>query len=139
MKQGRTAEASLRMHPPHTAEALLHSPGQDFPAVPAISTLVELMELAAARLMLPQLAHAESSVSLQMDLRHIAAVHAGGSWRAVATYRARRGRLHEFDVDVFDASGLIASAVHVRAVVVERRVLAVARRRAGRPAMLLRP
>jgi hypothetical protein len=40
-------------------------------------------------------------------------------------------------VHAFDESGLIACAEHARAVVVPRTLLAGARRRIGRPSMLL--
>ena len=122
------------------AEALLPPPGQDFPAVPAISRLTELAELAAARLMRRGLSVEQTSISVRMSIWHLARIHSPpDSWRAVARCTAVRGRLHEFEIDVFDGSGLIAGVEHTRAVVISRRVVALARRRLGRPAMLLDP
>jgi predicted thioesterase len=73
-----------------------------------------------------------------MNLNHMAVADVPDvNWRVVATRIAIRGRLHDFRVDVFDETGLIASGDHTRAVVIERRVEAIARRRTGRPAMLL--
>ena len=132
---GKTAEVRLRAFPPDAAEHRDLSPEDGFPAVLANSRLMALIELAAARLMRPLLVH-ESSVSVEMNVTHLVAqVH--GDMRAVATYLGAQGRLHHFRVHVFDETGLIGCADHTRAVVVPRRLVAGARRRAGRPAMLL--
>lgn len=130
----RTAEVSQRAS---TAEATCLPPEDGFPAVLATSRMVELMELAALRLMKSRLHAGESSVSIEMNVTHAAPTIAGGTLRAVAAYEGTSGRLHRFAINVFDESGLIGSARHTRAVVVERRVVALARRRAGKPGMLL--
>ena len=102
--------------------------------------LVHLAELAAARLMAPGLRAGESSVTVSTNLHHLAVGGmTGGGLRAVASAESVEGRLHRFRVEVFDAGGLVATALHTRAVVVPRRVEALARRRAGLPAMLLDP
>lgn len=138
---GKTAEVHLRAFPPDAAEARNLSPGCDFPAALVHSTLVNsrltaLMELAAARLMRPHLAEGLATVAVEMNVTHLVTdVH--GDVRAVATWLGSRGRVHQFRVHAFDASGLIACAGHARAVVVPRRLLAGARRRTGRPSMLL--
>ena len=129
---GRTADPT----PPQ-------SPLQGVPAVLASSRVCEVMELAAARLMRRDLSARESSVAIRLELKHLAVADLPdvtfdlGKTRVVATRVAIRGRLHDFRVDIFDETGLIASGDHTRAVVVERRVEALARRRGGRPAMLL--
>jgi predicted thioesterase len=138
---GKTAEVRLRAFSPDAAEARDLLPEDGFPAVLACSVLAifrltELMELAAARLMAPSLNGQESSLSVQMKVVHLVA-QTQGEVRAVATGRGRDGRLHHFHVQAFDETGLIASAEHTRAVVLPRRLLARARRRAGRLAMLL--
>ncbi|HEY3228697.1 MAG TPA: hotdog domain-containing protein [Roseiflexaceae bacterium] len=107
------------------------------PAVLATSRMMELMELAATRLMKPQLRDAESSVSIVMTVTYVAPAPVGGMLRAVATYAGIAGRLHRFRINVFDASGLIGSAEHARAVVSDRKLLAVAQRRAGKAGELL--
>ena len=135
--KARTAEASLRMSSPDTAEATSLSPEDTFPAVLATSRLTGLMELAATRLMKQNLRDGESSVGIAMNITHAAHSNVSGTVRAVATYAGIAGRLHRFDINVFDESGLIGSAKHARAVVVERRLLAVARRRVGKAGMLL--
>ena len=135
--KGRTAEASLQVDSPGTAEAALQSPEVGFPVVLPISRLIALMESAAARLMRSALREGESSVALEMNLTHAAPKGLHGAVRAVATYRGVAGRVHRFTVHAFDETGLIASAEHTRAVVVESRVEGLARRRAGRRAMTL--
>jgi fluoroacetyl-CoA thioesterase len=119
-------------------ETMPSPPGREFPAVLATARLVDLMELAAARLMQRSLADGESSVAVRFAFHHLVPPRtAAASWRAIAHQAGMRGRLHGFRVEVFDDTGLIASGEHVRAVVIARRVEALARRRAGRPAMLL--
>jgi fluoroacetyl-CoA thioesterase len=140
---GRTAEATLAPYPPDGAEAEPATPSGAFPAVLPISRLTALMELAAVRLMQPGLRDEESSVAIEMNVTHCAvpapcgAGGAAGGARAVAIYREVSGRIHRFTVNVFDETGLIASAEHTRAVVIERRLLAIARRRTNRRSMLL--
>ena len=133
----RTAEASLWMSSPDTAEATSLSPEDTLPAVLATSRMTGLMELAAMRLMKQNLRNGESSVGIAMNVTHAAHSTVNGTVRAVATYAGVAGRLHRFDINVFDESGLIGSAKHTRTVVVERRLLAVARRGAGKTGTLL--
>jgi len=107
------------------------------PVLLSTARMIELMELAAARLMKPHLADGESSVSIEMQVTHVAPTTVGGNLRAVARYAGVAGRLHRFKINVFDESGLIGSAEHTRAVVVERRLMAMARRRSGKVSALL--
>jgi predicted thioesterase len=101
--------------------------------------MAELMELAAARQMHRGLPAQQTSTAVRLSLWHLARIQSRpDSWRVVARRTAIRGRLHEFQVDVFDESGLIAGAEHTRAVVSAQRLEAFARRRTGRASMLLR-
>ena len=102
-----------------------------------MSRIAQLMEQAAARLLRPQLDDGETSLALSMNLTHAVTGPISGNLRAVATYRGAAGREHRFVVHVFDESGLVASAEHSRAIVGERRVEGLARKRAGKPSMLL--
>jgi predicted thioesterase len=138
---GKTAEVRLRVLPLHTAEDPAFSPEEGFPAVLANgglanSRLIALIELSASRLLQPVLAAEQASVSVEMHVSHLVPT-TQGDLRAVATYLGARGRLHHFRIHAFDETGLIGVAEHTRAVVLPRRLLAGARRRAGRPAMLL--
>ena len=69
----RTAEASLRMIHPETAEATHQSSEGAFPAIPATSRMIELMEIAAARLMKSHMRDGESSVAVAMNVTYAAA------------------------------------------------------------------
>ena len=136
----RTAEASLRVKPPDTAEATHQSPEGDLQVVPAASRMIELMEIAAARLMKPHLGDGESSVAVAMNVTYEAQSlrqPCGSTMRAVASYNGISGRLHRFKVNAFDESGLIGTAEHTRAVAMERRLTSVARRIAGESSTLL--
>src|SRR5690349_418519 len=137
----RTAEAFQRVSPPESAEATHVSHAQDFSVIPATSRMIELMEIAAARLMRSHLGTGETSVAVAMNVTYVAhSLHqpqAGTTMRAVASYNGISGRLHRFMINAFDESGLIGTAEHSRAVVVERRLMSVARQRAGEPGMLL--
>jgi fluoroacetyl-CoA thioesterase len=107
------------------------------PVVLSTARMIELMELAAARLMKPTLRDGESSASVEMKVTHVAPAFVGGNLRAVAGYAGVSGRLHRFKINVFDESGLIGSAEHTRAVVSEQSVMEIARRRAGKTSALL--
>jgi predicted thioesterase len=124
---GRTAEASLRILPLGSAD----------PAVLPISRLTGLMEIAAARLMKQVMRDGESSVALALNLTFAVHQPAATNLRAVATHTGSAGRVHHFTVNVFDQTGLVASAEHSRAIVGERRIEGIARRRAGKRSMLL--
>jgi fluoroacetyl-CoA thioesterase len=134
--KSRTAEARLRVLHPITAEATQISSSEDFPLIPATSRMIELMEMAAARLMKPRLQDHESSVAVAMNITYAAPQlrrpNAGCTLRAVASYKEIAGKLHRFTINAFDESGLIGTAEHTRAVLIERRLTDVAREQAGK-------
>ena len=86
--KSRIGEATLRLHAPKSIEG--------FPAVLARARMLELMELAAVRLMKSHLRDAESSVSIEMKVTHVASTTTGGTVRAVAAHTGVSGRLHRF-------------------------------------------
>jgi fluoroacetyl-CoA thioesterase len=98
--------------------------------IPATSRMIELMESAAARAMKVHLNDGETSVAVAMNVTYAAPSlrhpHGGMSMRAVASYVGISGKLHRFRINAFDESGLIGTAEHTRAVVVERRLVRVA-------------
>jgi predicted thioesterase len=101
----RTAEVTIRLEPALTT-----------------SRLTALIELAATRLVQQGLHGAQASVGVSTNVTHaapalIAGRFSGANVRAVATLRAVEGRQHLAAIDVFDESGLIASAEHTRVVV----------------------
>ena len=109
----RTAEASLQIIHPETAEATHQSSERAFPAIPATSRMIELMEIAAARLMKSHLRDGESSVAVAMNVTYAAASlrhpNGGSTMRAVAKHSGISGRLHRFKINAFDESGLIGT------------------------------
>ena len=135
----RTAEASHRLISTQIAEATQQTSEGAF--VPATSRMIELMEIAAARLMKSRLGEGQSSVVVAMNVTYAAHTlrqpGAGPTMRAVASYNGISGRLHRFKINAFDESGLIGTAEHTRAVVIERRLTSVARRLAGESSGLL--
>jgi fluoroacetyl-CoA thioesterase len=135
----RTGEATLRVISPDFAEATQQSPESTF--VPATSRMIELMEMAAARLMKSHLGEGESSVAVAMNVTYAAASlrhpQGGSTMRAVASYNGTTGRLHRFRINAFDESGLIGTAEHTRAVVIERRLTDIAPQQAGNANMML--
>ncbi|HEY6126442.1 MAG TPA: hypothetical protein VIV63_17440 [Steroidobacteraceae bacterium] len=132
----KTAEARLRVLHPVTAEATQLPSRDDLPAIPAMSRMIELMEMAAARLMRPRLQNGESSVAVAMNVTYAAPQMrlpgAASTLRAVASYKEISGRLHRFTINAFDESGLVGTAEHTRAVLAERRLSDVARQQAGK-------
>jgi predicted thioesterase len=139
--KNRTAEVIQRFSSPATAEATHDSSPNDLTAIPPASRMIELMEIAAARLMKSHMGDGESSVAVAMNVTY--AAHSlrypgsGSTMRAVASYSGISGRLHRFRINAFDETGLIGTAEHTRAIVVERRLMSIARERAGQPGMLL--
>lgn len=98
--------------------------------------MIELMEMAASRLMKPRLQDGESSVAVAMNVTyaapHLRRPSGGCTLRAVASYKEITGKLHRFTINAFDETGLIGTAEHTRAVLIERRLTDVAREQAGR-------
>jgi fluoroacetyl-CoA thioesterase len=107
-----------------------------FPPVLATSRMVALMEVAAARVMRPQLAPGQLSVGVGLNIEHLAATPLFETVRAVARHTGMQGKLHRFEVELHDRGGLVGRGTHTRAVVQEVRLLEGARRRvdgAGAP------
>jgi predicted thioesterase len=135
-QKSRTAEATLRFLP---------APGAKVTAeereVSAVSRVIALMEMTAARLVQQGLDSEQTSVGITMNVTHVDPAVASGDFhgasvRAVARYRGVAGKLHYIVIDAFDESGLIASAEHTRAIVNGRRTRGSIRRRSGMRAMV---
>lgn len=139
---GKTAEVRLRViHPGSRAEAFDPYPLVDaFPAVLANSrgnsSVVELMEFAAVRLMNQWLAAGETSLGVKLEVTYLKAIEVEGEIRAVATCQGVSGRHHHFVVHAFDESGLIGSCRHTRTIVSPRGLDDGARRGPGRTPLI---
>jgi fluoroacetyl-CoA thioesterase len=129
---GDTAAAALVVRDADLASAFRPGPEDAFPPVFATARLVALMEVAAARLLLPHLAAGEHSVGVTVDVTHSAATPEGIPVEATARYLGREGKLFSFEIVARDAGGEIGHATHRRAVVSSDRLVAGAARRNGR-------
>ena len=104
--------------------------GRDaFPEVFATSRMVALMEVAAARLLAPELGAGQLSVGVEVEIKHTAATAVGESVTAKATFLGMEGKFYRFSVELFDAAGLAGSGYHTRAIIDSQRLLDGARKR----------
>ncbi len=101
-----------------TAEATRQMSEDGGRLVLATSRMIELMEVAASRLMQQLAGDGQTSVGIGTNVTHRASGPTRGVVRAVATCTGFSGRVHRFTVNVFDESGLVGSGEHTRAVVV---------------------
>jgi predicted thioesterase len=125
-----TAAQSLLVEPGHLASAL-DVPGElAFPDVFATSRMIGLMEVAAARCLLPLLDDGEMSVGVSVDVRHIAPTPPGATVTATARFvEVVDGKLYRFEVVAADGAGEVGRGTHDRAIVKTAKLLA---RAAGR-------
>ena len=117
---------------PTDLASVLAPPGESLPPVLATARMVALMEIAAMRVLAPRLAPGQESVGVLVNFTHTAATPPGMNVHAVARYRGRAGKFHEFDVVAFDEAGEIGRGVHQRAVVDRDRLVKGAEARRAR-------
>lgn len=129
IEPGTQTEATLTVQHSDTAQALKLGPQDDFPPVFATSRMIALMELAAARALVPLLGAGQMSVGVNVNVRHTAATPVGGNARAVATYLGLEGKLHRFKVEAFDDAGAIGEGEHTRAIIATERLMSGAAKR----------
>jgi predicted thioesterase len=130
--------AELRVGTADLASAL--SDQDEFPPVFATSRMIALMEVAAARVLQPQLGEGELSVGVAVEVVHTAATPHDCRVVAEAKLVGRDGKLYVFEVSASDEGGEIGRGTHKRAVVSTARLLAgAAKRRAGVPDSLMAP
>jgi predicted thioesterase len=111
------AEAKLQIEARDLASALA-PPSQDpFPPVFATSRMIALMEIAAARCLVPLLEEGELSVGVSVEIRHTAATPLGGRVVATAKFLEQNGKLYRFEVSARDEGGEIGRGTHERAIV----------------------
>jgi len=101
----------------------------NFPDVLATSRMIALMEISAARLMKPLLQAGQLSVGVSVDIKHFAPTPVNEEVKAVATYLGVDGKTYQFEVEVFDRAGKVASGKHTRAIVETARLVEGARSR----------
>lgn len=94
--------------------------------------MIALLELAAARCLLPQLRDVgERSVGVAIEVAHTAPTPVDVRVTARATRLGQDGKVHRFSVVVEDEGGEAGRGTHSRVIVQTERLLARATRHAG--------
>ena len=91
--------------------------------------MISLMEVAAARILIPTLKSTELSVGAHVDVSHSAATPPGSKVVAEAKYLRKEGKVYVFEVSAHDEAGEIGRGEHKRAVVESERLLRGAEKR----------
>lgn len=99
------------------AKSLSDDPKDDFPEVFATSRMIAIMELTAARLMKSELKEGELSVGVNVNVTHVAATPNNQEVKVIATFTGMKGKLYQFDVEMFDKAGKAGFGTHTRAIV----------------------
>jgi predicted thioesterase len=85
--------------------------------------MAALIELAAARLMKPLLSKGELSVGVNVNVTHMAETPNNVKVKAVAIYKGIEGKLHKFDVALYDPVGEAGKGTHTRAIIKTERLI----------------
>ena len=79
--------------------------------------MAAMMEAAASEALAPGLSDAETTVGIELNIRHISATPVGMEVRAEAIVTAVEGKIISFELKAYDEAGLIGEGTHKRAVV----------------------
>ncbi len=89
----------------------------------ATPCMAALMEAAACEAIAAGLAETETTVGIELNLRHIAATPVGMEVHAKAEVTEVEGKIITFSIEAFDEAGTIGTAVHKRALVNSQKFL----------------
>ncbi len=89
----------------------------------ATPCMAALMEAAACEAIEPGLAEGETTVGIELNLKHLSATPVGLEVRAAAEVTAVEGKIVSFTIEAFDEAGKIGEATHKRALVNAQRFL----------------
>ena len=89
-------------------------------ATPCMAALVEAAACAAIE---EALSESETTVGIELNLKHIAATPVGMEVRAEAEVTAVEGKIITFQITAYDEAGKIGEATHKRALVNSQRFL----------------
>lgn len=89
----------------------------------ATPCMVALMEGSACEAIAEGLEESETTVGIELNIKHISATPVGMEVRAEAEVTAVDGKIITFAVRAFDESGEIGNGIHKRAVVTSQRFL----------------
>ena len=129
LEVGSTGEASWIVEESDLASRLSDGHAGAFPAVFSTARMVALMELAAARVLVPILAPGELSVGTVVNVRHTAATPPAPASARRPGSRGWTGKFYGFEVIAFDPAGEIGRGNHSRAIIDAERLTRGADRR----------
>ena len=89
----------------------------------ATPCMAALMEAAACAAIAEALGENETTVGIELNLKHTAATPVGLEVRAEAEVTAVEGKIFSFQIEAFDEAGKIGEATHKRALVNSQRFL----------------
>ncbi|NVK32380.1 MAG: thioesterase [Gammaproteobacteria bacterium] len=133
MKLGDSHQFEYTITEADTAAKVAFDPSDVYPEVLATARMVALMEIAASRLIAPLVGEGQLSVGVDVNVRHLAANGVGKTISAKATYTSFDGKLHAFEVEIFDPSGTCGRGTHTRAIIDNDRLIQGALRRESSP------
>ena len=116
---GMKAEVSTLVEREDTAQEV----GSGSLLVYATPCMAAMMEGAACEAIKAGLAEGETTVGIELNLKHIAATPVGMEVRAEAEVTAVDGKIITFAITAYDEAGEIGSAIHKRALVNSQRFL----------------
>ena len=124
MKTNSKLELIYKIQQSDLAKYLSKDPNNSFPEVFATSRMIAIMELAAARLMKSELTDQQLSVGVNVNVTHIAATPKNEEVKVIAIFTGMKGKLYQFDVEVYDKGGKVGFGSHTRAIVDTQRLVA---------------
>ena len=89
----------------------------------ATPCMVALMEGAACEAIAESLAEGQTSVGIELNIKHVSATPVGMDVRAEAEVIAVDGKIITFDLKAYDESGLIGEGTHKRALIQAQKFL----------------
>ena len=116
---GMKAEVTTLVEREDTAQEV----GSGSLLVYATPCMAAIMEGAACEAIEKGLAEGETTVGIELNLKHTAATPVGMEVRAEAEVTAVEGKIISFAITAYDEAGVIGSATHKRALVNSQRFL----------------
>lgn len=116
-------EIKYLIKPKDLAKEISIDEQDDFPEVLGTSRMIALMEIAAARLMKPSLSENQLSVGVNVNVNHFAATPNSEEVIVIAIFKGMKGKLYQFDVELYDKGGKAGSGTHTRAIVETERLV----------------
>lgn len=126
-KPGQVGQVRFTVEPQHTIDFA----DARMPAVLATPHLVNFLEKVAREALKPALEDGESSVGMEIEVKHLAPTPVGQAVNCLARIIRVEDRIVDFQVEASDATEVIARGFHKRAILnVDRFARRVAKKRA---------